>query len=287
MREVLGNAIPLVDLVWQMETTRSALDTPERKAALIARLNERLKQVPSADVRRFYLGALAARMSRELGVNAYVYGDQLRASGASRGKSRQRTARPSQGFIPVSAALKTSRLTAPPRLLQQSAAQGVAKGPGDSSARRIKEAEILALILQAPEILERQHENFAALPLSDHSLDSLRHELLNLAASGFRLETRGLEDHLVRAGMAALVERLRTRRAALSVDSESARQAAGGVGVAGEIEERWLRAASQLREMAESGPERRQALERFKSEASEESWREWHRLVLSRVDPNE
>lgn len=286
MRKILDDAIPLVDLVWQIETTGSPSDTPERKAALLAKLNDRLKQIPSADVRRFYLDAIAARMSGELGVKAYVYGDQLRASGTSAGKSPRSGSRAPRGFVPVSAALKSSRLAAPRRQLQQGAAGGLAEH-GDSTARRIKESEILALILQAPEILERQHETLAALPLADHSLDSLRHELLNLAASGFRLETRELEAHLVRAGMAALVERLRTRRAAVSVESESARQAAGGDGGAGEIELRWLCAAAQLREMAECGPERRQALERFKSEASEASWREWHRLALSRVEPSE
>ena len=151
------------------------------------------------------------------------------------------------------------------------------------AARRIKEMEVLALLLDAPEILERHYEALAALPFTDRLLDSLRHELLNLAASGFSLETPRLEDHLVRAGMASLLGRLKTRRASVPDASVHSRKTENG-GVA-DVEARWLRAAAQLREMAEFEAERKKALERFISEASEESWRDWHRLLLSRAAP--
>jgi DNA primase len=144
----------------------------------------------------------------------------------------------------------------------------------------------LALILDAPQILERRYEALAGLPLIDRALDSLRHELLNLAASGFRLETVRLEDHLVRAGMAGLLGRLSTRRAAVPGDSSRGRNAEGGGAIdVDAIETRWLEAVAQLREMAESEAERKKALERFVSEANEESWRNWHRLLLSRAVP--
>jgi DNA primase len=145
----------------------------------------------------------------------------------------------------------------------------------------MKESEVLMLLIEAPEILDRCHETLAVLPLADRSLDRLRNELLNLAVSGFRLETGRLEGHLVRAGMATLVERLKTQRVGSSAESDPARRNDGGDADAAEIEARWLCAAAQLREMAEVGPERRQALERLKSEASEESWRDWHRLRTS------
>jgi DNA primase len=147
--------------------------------------------------------------------------------------------------------------------------------------------ELLALLLEAPEIVQRQGELLAALPLSDRSLDRLRDELLNLAASGFRLETGRLEDHLVRAGMAELVERLNARRAKGGLGADAARdEAPEGADLEG-IEARWLAAAVQLREIAEIDPERRQAMERFKSEANEETWRGAHRLLISRGHPND
>jgi DNA primase len=287
MRMIFDDAVPLIDFVWQIETEALAPDTPERKAALIARLNDRVRRIASVDIRRFYLEEIAQRVSAGLGLRAYVHNDQLRVSAGASSKTRTASPAGRRPFTPISPALKSNGLAASARRLRQSATDGIANGEPGSMARRMKEVEILALILDEPGILERQQEILAALPLSDRSLDSLRHELLNVAASGFRLETRGLEDHLVRAGMAALVGRLKARRAAISAEAESARRAAGGEGGADENELRWLRASAQLREMAEGGPERRQALERFKSEASEESWREWHRLVSSRAEPSE
>ncbi len=311
MRAALESAIPLVDVVWRIETEGREFDTPERKADLLARLNGRLRTIPSVDVRRFYFDEIARTISTRLGMKAYVYGDQLRASGSAPGRAGAKGVRAPGGFTAVSAALKSSRLvpreaprsagpshdgaasvriarSPPPIPPRQRAADGFARSGADDdrASRRVKESEVLALLLVSPEIVERNHEILAAIPLEDRLLDRLRHELLNLAASGFRLETGRLEDHLVRTGMAALVERLRTRLAASSFETEPARQKPEGNDIDA-IEARWLRAAAQLREIAESDPERRQALERFKSEASEESWRDWHRLLLSRALPSE
>jgi hypothetical protein len=141
---------------------------------------------------------------------------------------------------------------------------------GQSGARRVKEMELAAFLLKDPEIAVRQGEILAQLPFSDRSLDTLRRELLNLAASGFRLENRGLENHLVRKGMAELVARLGRGGPA---DAPSV----GGAD-AEDTEVRFLRAAAQLREMAELEPERQRAAERHKNEATEESWTDYHRL---------
>jgi DNA primase len=278
MRTVFDSAMPLVDVVWRVVIDSGIFDTPERKAALVSRLNEKLGEITSADVRRFYLEAMAAKLLAEFGVRAFVYGDQLRVSASSPKRANRGT--PSLQRAAISTALKTSGLA--------NAKQGASRRPMGPAiaARRFKEIEVLALLLDAPEILERHNETLAALPLADASLDSLRQELLNLAASGFRLETTGLEDHLVRAGMASLLGRLKTRRAAVLDQPGHSRNAEGGEAIdVNAVEARWLEAAAQLREMAEFEAERKKALERFVSEANEESWRDWHRLLLSRAVP--
>ncbi|MGH6878298.1 MAG: DNA primase [Rhizomicrobium sp.] len=317
MKSVLDRAIPLADMIWQMETEGRDFETPERKAALLSSLNEKARLIASDDVRRFYLDTFAEKISGQFGLMADVRGNQIRASGKFFRKSERGfrgTPASRRGLGPISSALKSSRLVPldtsnraeavntaapagirlnrplPPVAPRQSAADGFgATDRGfDSTARGMKETELLGLLIDAPEILERCHEILAALPLADRSLDRLRHELLNLAASGFRLETGRLEDHLVRAGMAALVGRLKTWRAGISLEPSLARKSADGGGAnTGEVEARWLRAAAQLRDMAEAEPERRQALERLKSEASEESWLDWRRLQASRLLPSE
>jgi DNA primase len=97
-----------------------------------------------------------------------------------------------------------------------------------------------------------------------------------------------LENHLIRAGLGELLDRL--GRPPLDDRGENAgRGSADAVQGSAQVdmEARWLLAAAQLREMAEAAPERRRAMERFNSEASEESWREAHRLLQSRALPNE
>ena len=280
MRSVLDAAIPLVDMVWRITVEGGTFDTPERKAALVSRLNERLREIASPDVRRFYLEAMAAKLLEGLGASAFVYGDQLRVSASSR-KRAGPSSRPPRPNATVSTALKASSLARAKRNPGAAAAL-----QPTAEARRLKESEVLALLLDAPQILERRYEEMAALPLSDRALDSLRHELLNLAASGFGLETARLEDHLVRAGMTGLLGRLKARRAAVGGDSSRNWNAEGGRAVdVDAIETRWLEAAAQLRDMAELEAERKKALERFVSEANEESWRDWHRLLLSRGVP--
>jgi len=294
MRSVLDRAIPLVEMVWQMEAGRTATDTPERKAALVLRLNERLNTIPSTEIRQFYLSAIGEIVSRELGLKAYASGDKLRVSAASGRSPRGRQAAFAPATPTLTSALRSSKLIA----TQPERAHGPAlgfgpppaartrKAPLDPAVRHLKEIEILALLLDAPLILERHHEQLAELPLADSSLDNLRHELLHVAASGIRLETGTLEGHLERAGMGWLVERLKPRRLCRSAESDLHRKTAdGGDSDVGDFEARWVLAAAQLRDMAECDAERRHALERFKSEASEESWRDWHRLVLSRELP--
>jgi DNA primase len=160
---------------------------------------------------------------------------------------------------------------------------------GNTGARRTKEIELIQMLLEAPEIAARQGEILAALPFGDRSLDRLRREVLDLAASGFRLEKRGLENHLIRAGLGELLERLGVPHAQGGLGGETADVPAGagqGDAQVDDIETRWLRAAEQLREMAEIAPERLRAMERFKADGSEESWLEAHRL-LARGLPND
>lgn len=298
MQAVVDRATPLVEMLWNMEAQGEALDTPERKAAFVARLNARLHSVPAGDLRRFYQDAFAARSSSHLGLVVQVRGEGLEVGRPQWKKPDGSRAGSRRGFAAVSPALMQSGLVL--RQAKKPASSGIEPADQDKSiappsgapagraARGVKEAEIMGMLLEFPLLIERQQEILAALPLADRRLDTLRHELLNVAASGFRLETGNLEGHLVRAGMGELVERLRSRRAPGGVDSDLVQKSMdAGASDVGETELRWLRAAAQLREMAEADPERSRALERFKAEASEESWRDWRRLALSREFPTE
>jgi DNA primase len=148
-----------------------------------------------------------------------------------------------------------SPLVRPKTVLKTSSADGVSPPPRNPGARRIKEEELCRYLLEDPDLASKYAELLATLQFSTPLLDRLRQELLNVAASGSRLEKQGLENHLVRTGMADLVERLKapgTRNEGIE-----------GSALGEDADAGFLRAASQLREMAELDPERHRALERF------------------------
>jgi DNA primase len=76
---------------------------------------------------------------------------------------------------------------------------------GQAGARAAKELELGRLLVESPEIALAEAETLAVLELADPSLDRLRHELLNLAASGSSLEKAGVQTHFSRMGMADLL----------------------------------------------------------------------------------
>ncbi len=63
MAAILAAARPLVDLVWSRETDAGVFDTPERRAALEARLAEIAREIGDDSVRRHYQQAFAERVA--------------------------------------------------------------------------------------------------------------------------------------------------------------------------------------------------------------------------------
>ncbi len=257
MKKLLDEAQPLSKVLWRAETEGKDFSTPERRAGLERALGEVVSLIADGKIADYY--------KRDF--DQLVFDNFKRRAPAPRTSSRNdrnqwrgrdnRGGRFPQPIEGASAALKAS-------LLARS---------GRAPAIQVKEGEIAQLLLKEPEIADKHGEILAALPFTDRSLDSLRHELLNLAASGFRLENPGLENHLLRKGMADLVTRLG------SGEHGDLTEASSGGADAEDTEARFLQAAAQLRDMAELEPERQRAAERLKSEASEESWAEYRRLL--------
>jgi len=266
MRKLLDAAEGLAKVLWRVETEGKDFSTPERRAGLERTLGEIVSQIRDPKIADYY------RRDFEQNVFEAFKRRQPRAP-ERRGDNRRPDNR---RFEPRYGAPDFPR--GPVESVSADVKNSLLARSGRTGARRMKEMELAALLLQHPEIAGRQGEILASLPLSDPSLDRFRHELLNLAASGFRLENQGLENHLVRTGMSELVERLKARMVA-SGDSTQADSSAEE-----DVEARWLGAARQLREIAELAPERLRAMERFKSEATEESWRE---ALATRIQPNE
>jgi DNA primase len=263
MKTILEDAEPLAKVLWRAETEGKDFSTPERRAGLERALSEIVREIGDPKIADYYKRDFDDKVFENFKRRVHRAQDQRRATGRFEARRGGPGAyRPA--LETVSSEVKNS-------LLARS---------GRAGARQTKEMELAAILLHHPEIAASHGEALADLPLSDPSLDRFRHELLNLAASSSRLENPGLENHLVRHGMAELVERLKAR-AVTSADIPADANAEE------DVEARWLRAAQQLREIAEFAPERFRAMERFKSEATEESWRDAQKLLGTPAETNE
>ena len=60
---MIAAARPLVDMMWARETEAGVFDTPERRAALEARLREIARGIDDESVRRHYGQALGERLA--------------------------------------------------------------------------------------------------------------------------------------------------------------------------------------------------------------------------------
>lgn len=318
MKTLLEAAEPLADVLWRDAIEgKDASSTPERLAGLEHALSRLTDQITDPVIAAYYRRAFDEKIFltfKKKQKSALVRPFR----GARTGRGRRDTPDPRDTFLSakgfVSSAVKQSPIAAktaqvPAEISQQTATERVTPylplppvvprrsgreeashpAPANRGALRVKEGELALFLLEAPELALTHAETLAALPFSDPQLDRLRRELLNLAASGSGLEKQGVENHLVRSGMAELVERLKARRAAgqLAQADEARERGQGGTTDGDDVEARWLQAVAQLREMAELGPERVRAVERFKSEATEESWRDAHRLLGTQRLPND
>ncbi len=266
MKKILEDAEPLARVLWRIETEGKDFSTPERRAGLERSLREIVAQIHDGTIADYYRRDFEQRVFEAF---------KRRSPGPAKGQrphrdfqsSRPRAGSPNRGGDAVSPAVKAS-------LIGRS---------GTAGARRTKETELARILIEDPDLAVRQGEVLAGLLFADASLDRLRHELLNLAASGFRLESRGFENHLVRKGMADLVERLGARRKG---GDPGPTDDPGGTD-AEDSEARFLRAAAGLRDIAELQPERSRAVERFRDEPSDETWRDAQRLLAGRTFPTE
>jgi DNA primase len=257
MQKVLDGAEPLADVLWKSETEGKDLSTPERRAGLERALSDLVGQIADGKVAEYYRRDFESRV-----FEAFKRRPKRAEAGRDWWRGRPREGRGRDG--------RNGRFAPQPEGVSEAVKASLIVRQG--GALKVKENEILGLVLNEPELAARHAEMLAALPFSDLVLDRLRAELLNVAASGSRIERQGLENHLIRRGLADIVARLKAPM----------REMGEGTALGEDADARFLRAASQLRDMAELGPEQKAAWERFKREPTEEHQREALRLRQDR-----
>ncbi len=196
MRALLEGAIPLAQLLWQAETEGKDLSTPERRAGVEHRLKEMVERIADRTVADYYRDNF-----REKVQEAFRRRPAPADNRASRGPGPF-SGRPSTGFR---GAFKPRPGTAD--AISPAVQASALVRTGLTQARHAREMELGRLLAECPEIALLEGESLAGLEFKDPSLDRLRHELLNLAASGSSLEKAGVQTHFTRKGMADLLAR--------------------------------------------------------------------------------
>src|SRR3954449_13338969 len=186
IEEVIGAARGLADIIWSREIEGGTFATPERRAALEARIGELANGIRDEVVRRYYRQDLSERLQRTFAPEAArgSYGRGNFRAGAAGGESGRRLG--ARGSFTPGAA---GRFEARGRPQPSSASQTINRGPyqaaspqlasspimrGQRSALSRREALILQTLINHPWLLHDHLEEVAALELAHPEAHKLR-----------------------------------------------------------------------------------------------------------------
>jgi DNA primase len=190
IEEVIGAARGLAEVIWSREIEGGSFATPERRAALEARIGELSNAVRDEKVRRYYRQDLAERLQRafapEAGRGGYARGGFRGGPAGNYGGESGRRSGARVPFTPGAA----GRSAFPGGRAQASAgSQTINRGPyqaassqlatspimrGQRSAMSRREALILQSLINHPWLLHDHLEEVAALELAHPEAHKLR-----------------------------------------------------------------------------------------------------------------
>ncbi len=221
IEEVISAARPLVDMLWSREIEGGSFATPERRAALEARINELSKGIRDEVVRRYYRDDLAGRLQRAFAPQGGGYGRGNFRGGRGSESPRAFTPRgpgPANRFASRGGG-RGPGAGASPAISPgpyQAASPQLATSPimrGQRSAMSRREALILQSLINHPWLLHDHLEEVAALELAHPEANKLRAGIIAAFANDHHhspdveeqaekmradLEARGLNEILQR-----------------------------------------------------------------------------------------
>jgi DNA primase len=204
--EVIGAARPLADMLWARETEGHTFDTPERRAALEARVNEVTASIVDDAVRRYYRQDFAARLANFFAPAQPPQRDARRGGDwrERRDGDRRRPAAP-RG---------TNRAMPYVVVSQQMSSSPVHRGHRTAVPRR--EALILQAALNHPWLLHDHLEELASLEFRHADAERVKGALIDIAAHAAALDAEALKAELAVRNLVDVIERI-----ALSITTPS------------------------------------------------------------------
>ncbi|BBF94328.1 DNA primase [Blastochloris tepida] len=200
---ILAQARPLADMLWERESQDAQIDTPERRAALEARLATVLGTIADERVRRHYRDDLAAR-------TAQLFQRSSPAAGGGPGAWRGRGGLPGpRQFRRPNGSVVRLMPTATELAPRGSSLKLSALVRGAAAAIPAREALVLSIFLAHPWLLQHHAEELAELEFAHRDCDRLRRALLDAAAEEVPPDADALAAALARFGADDALERVR------------------------------------------------------------------------------
>ncbi|HWP24927.1 MAG TPA: DNA primase [Xanthobacteraceae bacterium] len=191
MAEILDAALPLAEMLWARETESGAFQTPERRAALEARIAAIIATIADDSVRKYYRRDMEARLQRLLTPG-------LPGETAARDRRFDRPAL--RGAEKFRTPLRPSLAPLSPRLPRSPIVRG-------RSAIPPREALILIAVLNHPWLLDNHAEEFAELEFLHPGVDQLRRAILEIAGHS-EVDALALREALVGRGLNSALARI-------------------------------------------------------------------------------
>ncbi len=201
--EVIAGARPLAEMLWLRESEQGGFDTPERRAALEARMGEVVGAIGDEAVRRYYRQDLTGRLKRlfdgpepapawrERGFRGRRPAWQDRQGGRRRGTAPVEPLARGQPYVVLSPDLATSP---------------VLRGPRSAIPRR--EALILQAVLNHPWLLHEHLEELAQIEFRHTDAQKIKGVLIDIFAHDGATEREELHAELAARGYDTVRERI-------------------------------------------------------------------------------
>ena len=221
IRDVINAAKPLAQMLWARETEGHSFDTPERRAALEARINEVTQQIADESVRKYYrqdfndrLRAFFQPAQNQGFAGRGQFGNGQRGQfGRQNGSFGGQGGRPGkwQPRIVGQRGGGPGAANAPYVVLSQQMA-GSAVHRGHRTAVPTREALILQATINYPWLLHDHLEELVSLEFRHGEAEKLKAALIDIAAHsvdhGAGLEPETLRAELAGRGLAETLDRV-------------------------------------------------------------------------------
>ncbi len=203
--EVVAAARPLAAMLWARETEGHSFDTPERRAALEARVNEVTAGIADDSVRKYYRQDFNARLSQ-----FFAPAQSPRGNFQGRGQGQNWRERPRGEWQPRNDAPQRpaagGRNTPYVVVSQQLASSPVHRGHRTAVPKR--EALILQAALNYPWLLHDHLEELASLEFTHADAERLKGALIDIAAHSAAPDAETIKAELIRRNLGDTMERV-------------------------------------------------------------------------------